>query len=120
MTRAAPEWRGKTDDTRVPNRVRLRIFAREGERCHITGRKIAAGEAWDLDHKIPLRDGGEHRESNLFPALRAEHRRKTAQEATERAKVDRIRKRRIGIRKASRGFRRWRKFNGEIVTREGE
>lgn len=99
MARRTREWIGKTDDTKVPAHVRLRIFRREGGVCHLSGRKIAAGEEWHLDHKTPLRDGGEHRETNLSPALAGPHRSKTAKEATDRAKVDRIAAKHIGIRK---------------------
>lgn len=53
MTRSVPEWVGKTDDTKVPPRVRLRCFEREGGICHLSGIKIRAGDSWELDHKIP-------------------------------------------------------------------
>ncbi|MEI3853595.1 MULTISPECIES: hypothetical protein [unclassified Ensifer] len=45
------EWIGKTDDEKVPPRVRLRLFEQYGGVCQLSGRKIMAGEAWDLDHK---------------------------------------------------------------------
>lgn len=87
--REVEEWKGKNDDQRVPDHVRLRIFKRESGRCHISGRKIRAGEPWDLDHKTALCNGGEHREYNLFPALRDKHRKKTAEDVAERADTDR-------------------------------
>ena len=74
MPRKVDECIGKTPDAKVPRRVRVRIFEREGGKCWISGRKIRAGEPWDLDHKIALVNGGEHRESNLFPALTIKHR----------------------------------------------
>jgi 5-methylcytosine-specific restriction endonuclease McrA len=79
--------------------VRLRVFERHGGICHLSGRKIRAGEAWDCDHVIALCNGGSHSESNLAPALRDKHREKTAQDVKERAKVDRIRKRALGMAK---------------------
>jgi 5-methylcytosine-specific restriction endonuclease McrA len=106
--RSVPEWRGKTPDSKVPDHVRLRIFLRDEGRCHISGRKITSGEPWDLEHKIALCNGGEHRESNLAPALRDKHRAKTAADLAERAMIDRKRKADLGIRRApqikSRGF----------------
>ncbi|MEM9765073.1 MAG: HNH endonuclease signature motif containing protein, partial [Pseudomonadota bacterium] len=87
-----------TPDAKVPDRVRLRVFERHGGRCHLSGRKIAGGDAWDLDHVTPLEDGGEHRERNLAPALRTEHRKKTADENTQRARERRLRKKHIGIK----------------------
>ena len=40
MSRAVPEWIGKTPDTKVPPRVRLRVFEKHDGTCHISGRKI--------------------------------------------------------------------------------
>lgn len=77
MSRSVPLWVGATDDAPVPPRVRLRIFEREGGKCWITGRKIRPGEAWELDHRIALVNGGRHAEDNLFPALKDAHREKT-------------------------------------------
>lgn len=96
MTRAVPEWRGKTPDTKVPPRVRLRIFERDGGRCHISGRKIAAGEPWELDHVIALVNGGEHRESNLAPALRDKHKVKTAADVAQKSSERAIRGKHTG------------------------
>lgn len=106
MTRSVPEWIGATHDAKVPARVRLRIFEREGGICHLSGRKITPSDAWDLDHKIALCNGGEHRESNLFPALRAKHREKTAQDVAEKSKVARIRAKHLGLKPKGRGFRK--------------
>lgn len=106
--RSVPEWRGKTPDAKVPPRVRLRIFQRENGVCYLSGRKITVGDKWELEHRIPLSMGGEHREANLFPALFDQHKAKTRQEAAERAKADAVAKYHLGIRKPpsmrSRGF----------------
>lgn len=97
-----PEWIGSSDDAAIPPRVRLRIFDREGGRCWISGRKIMPGEPWDLDHKVALINGGEHRESNLFPALRDKHRKKTAADVAEKAKTAAVRQKHILPRQPSR------------------
>lgn len=99
--RSTDEWIGKTDDDVVPPRVRLRVFERHQGVCHLSGRKIRAGEPWDCDHVVALCNGGEHREDNLAPALRDKHRQKTAADVAERAKVDRLRKRSLGIKSKS-------------------
>lgn len=112
--RTVPEWIGKTPDARVPPRVRQRIFEREGKRCHISGRVIREGELWDLDHVKALINGGEHRESNLKPALRDKHREKTAQDVREKSTINRLRKSASGIRKP-RTIRQWRRFDGTPV-----
>lgn len=97
--RSVPEWIGASPDAKVPDRVRLRIFERAGGVCHISGRKIAAGESWEIEHIKALCNGGEHRESNMAPALTDPHKGKTAQDRREKAAIDRKRKRHLGIRK---------------------
>jgi 5-methylcytosine-specific restriction protein A len=97
MARSVPEWIGKADDARVPPRVRLRIFRAYEGRCYLSGREIRPGEAWELEHKVALILGGEHRESNLAPALAEFHKAKTAAELKVRAKTDAIAKRHRGI-----------------------
>ncbi len=97
--RKTEEWIGNTPDSKVPPHVRLRIFRREEGICHISGRKIGVADKWDLDHRIALCNGGEHRESNLFPAIRDKHREKTAEDVAERAKTDALSKKHLGITK---------------------
>jgi len=114
MARSVKEWIGRHDDEAVPPRVRLRIFEHHKGICHLTGRQIRPGDAWDLDHVIALCNGGEHRESNLAPALRDKHREKTKLDVKLKAKVARIRKRELGIKKP-RTIRAWRRFDGSPV-----
>lgn len=102
MSRSTDEWIGKTDDAKIPPRVRLRVFERHGGICHISGRRIQAGEAWECDHIIALINGGEHRERNLAPALTAPHRSKTREDVAEKARTARKRQKYLGIRKPSR------------------
>lgn len=98
--RSLPEWIAKRDDQKVPDRVRQRVFDREGGICHLTGEKIdPVRDEWDLDHKVALILGGEHRETNLFPAKREPHRRKTAVEMKVKSKIARTRKKHLGIAK---------------------
>src|SRR3954467_4025035 len=109
MTRTVPEWIGKTPDSGPPPRVRVRIFETAGGRCHISGRLIRAGEAWQCEHKIALINGGENRESNMGPALTAPHKIKTKEDIAEKAKVYRKRAKHLGIKTSrvkmqSRGF----------------
>lgn len=94
--RAVPEWIGSSPDAKVPMKVRLRIFEANAGRCGLTGKKIGPGDAWDLDHKVPLRNGGAHRETNLWPVLKQAHREKTARENRDGAKADRIRLKHTG------------------------
>lgn len=88
--RSRPEWVASSPDAKIPREVRARIFLRDDGVCHISKRKIRPGEAWEAEHLIPLWKGGEHRESNLAPALVDAHREKTAAEAGDRAKAKRL------------------------------
>ena len=135
MSRAVPEWIGSTPDAKIPDRVKLRIFDREQGRCWISGRKIMAGEPYDFDHKVALINGGEHRESNLFPALRDKHREKTREDVAEKAATYATRKHHLlpsppsrmqsapfqkaqPQRKASRSIEG--KFPGDIMARKSQ
>lgn len=95
--RATAEWVATHDDQKIPDRVKLRIWARCNGRCHITGKKIMPGEAYDFEHIKSLRNGGRHAEFNIALALKAPHREKTAAEAAAGAKADRIAKKHRGI-----------------------
>ncbi len=99
MARTVEEWIGKTDDAKVPPRVRQRVFDRHNGICHLTGRKIQPGERWELEHVHALILGGQHRESNMAPALAAAHKVKTATEMKVKSKIARVRKKHIGIAK---------------------
>lgn len=117
MTRSIEPWRGATDDAKIPDRVRLRIFTDHRGLCHRTGVKLRPGH-WQLDHVIALCNGGTHSENNLAPISTEAHREKTATDVKVRAKIDRIRKREAGIKSAKPGgFRQWRGMDGTIRTK---
>lgn len=98
MSRSCPEWIAKHDDQKVPDRVRTRVFDAHDGICHITGAKIdPVRDQWDLEHKVALILGGEHREGNLAPALREPHKKKTAAEMKVKAKIAAVRKKHIGV-----------------------
>ena len=96
MARAVEEWIGRTPDTPAPPRVQLRIWDREGGVCYLSGRKIAPGEPYQLEHVIALINGGENRESNLRLALTEKHKIKTKADLAEKSKVAAIAKKHIG------------------------
>lgn len=105
MARALPEWIGRTPDSKIPDRVKLRVMLREGGICYLSGRKITPSDQVDYDHKIALvnwtGEGHGNRESNIFPVIRAKHREKTRQDVAEKAASARVRKKHLGIRPAS-------------------
>jgi 5-methylcytosine-specific restriction endonuclease McrA len=120
--RSTKEWIGRSDDSRPPDHVRLRVFAAHNGICHISKRAITAADTWDLEHILAICNGGENRESNLAPALIKPHRAKTARDLAQKAKNDRVRKRHLGIKKrstfaCSRDSRFKKKINGEVVLR---
>jgi 5-methylcytosine-specific restriction enzyme A len=122
--RKIEEWIGRSDDTPVPARVRLRIFERCQGICHLSGRKIQAGEPWDLDHVVALCNGGEHRESNLAPAIRDKHREKTKADVAEKSVTYRKRLKHHGLKKpkgrpipGSKRSGLKRKMDGTVVRR---
>ena len=97
MARNLPEWIGKSDDTPVPPRVRLRVFERYNGICQLSKRKILIGEEWHCHHVVGLEEKGENRESNLVPALVEPHKRENARQQAVKKTVNRIRKKHIGI-----------------------
>ena len=125
MTRSVPEWIGKTPDTPVPARVRLRVFEAHDGRCAETGRKIMPGDDWQLDHAQALANGGENRETNLQPVLTFAHKEKTARDVAQKAKDRRVRAKHVGAKApprsriaGSKGSRWKRKLDGTTVRRE--
>lgn len=111
MPRSTSEWIGKTPDQQVPPRVRLRVLEAYDRKCYLTGLPIHPGDRWELEHKVALILGGEHREKNLAPALVGPHKRKTALEMKVKAKIADVAKAAYGIKApkqkiASRGFPR--------------
>lgn len=97
MTRSTNEWVGKHDDQAIPPRVKLRIYDRDGGKCHICGLPIKPGETWDADHVTALVNGGEHREANLAPAHKHCHVAKSVIDIKTKAKIASVRKKDLGI-----------------------
>ncbi len=98
MPRKVPEWHGKTPDTSVPPRVRLRVWERSTGYCRC-GYFLTADKPWHADHCIPLILGGENRESNLRIICWACHKEKTKTEVATKSKDYRIRAKHAGIKR---------------------
>jgi 5-methylcytosine-specific restriction endonuclease McrA len=99
MSRSTEEWRGKTDDTPVPPRVRARVFAAKGGRCHRCTRLIdaAGGEAWTCEHLVALINGGQNHESNLDVTCSWCLPIKNAEDVAEKSRVYRKAAKNIGV-----------------------
>lgn len=114
MTREVPEWIGATPDSKIPPRVRLRVFYRDNGICQCgCERLIRAGERWQTDHKIAIVNGGENREQNFRTLLVKHHAVKTAEDVAEKSRVYRKRAKHLGV-KRPRTITRWRRFDGSI------
>lgn len=98
-SRSVDEWVGKSPDSKIPTRVKLRIWQREEGRCYLSGKKIMPGDGFQYEHVIALCNGGENRESNIKLALTAKHKEKTARDVKEKSKVARVRAKHLGIAK---------------------
>lgn len=104
MTRAVPEWIGRSSNTHIPARVRIRVINAQQDRCGCgCGVKLGmAGEAIDIDHMIALINGGENRESNLQALRRPCHQMKTGKDVAEKSLTARRRAKALGVVKKSR------------------
>lgn len=119
MPRSVPEWIGQHPDQQVPPRVRLRVLERYGRKCYLSDRPIRDGDTWEIEHIQPLILGGEHRESNMAPALADSHKRKTATEQKIKAKIAKTAKRAAGIKRKSSLSHPYlkRRMDGTVVDR---
>jgi len=103
---------------------RVKIFEKEGGKCHLCGLRILVGEAWDVSHEIPLANGGADDDTNWRVAHRTCHRKHTSTvDAPSIAKTKAIHAKHIGA-KVSRspmpGGRnsKWKKkIGGGVVLR---
>lgn len=111
MARSVPEWVGKSDDAAIPPRVRVRVIDRQrpaaGEYpvCPDCDQPIREGDGCEIDHAVPLIDGGQHAESNLRAVHARCHRLKTAREAKQRAEARQHQKRAYGLKAPKRPLR---------------
>ena len=99
MSRSVPEWRGKTPDTAIPPRVKVRVFERASGHCQECGVKIRQGMVWECDHVISLINGGENAETNLQCLCGPCHALKTRGNVAEKATLAKKRKKALGVSK---------------------
>lgn len=109
----------------ISTRERVAIFSAAEGVCHICGATIdGTREAWDVEHVIPLAQGGDDHGDNLRPAHKACHAGKTARDASDTARAKRLAAKHTGAKAPGRavipGSKRspWkRKLDGTIVSR---
>jgi len=80
----------------ISTKKRVALFQSRGGLCHICGGKINVGEAWELEHRIPLAMGGEDAEANWELAHIKCHRTKTSDDVGQIAKAKRREARHLG------------------------
>lgn len=120
--RSVPEWRGKNDDSAIPPRVKDRISFKTFDCCAICQRPVVGKLRAEFDHIVSLVLGGENRETNIRLICHECHAPKTALDVKLKAKVARVRKRHLGLKKPSkfpfsRNSQFKRKVSGEVVRR---
>jgi len=114
MARSVKEWVGRTDDSAIPASAKERIARAAGNHCQRCGRKIVGKLRAEFDHITPLILGGRNAEGNIQLLCHECHGAKTKLDVKLKAKVARIRKRELGIKKP-RTIRAWRRFDGSPV-----
>jgi 5-methylcytosine-specific restriction enzyme A len=95
VPRPTKPWAGKTDSSKVPLRVRQRVYDKHKGKCWICKLPIN-GKPWEIDHVQALINGGRNEESNLAPAHVPCHRDKTKKDVKQKAKTAKIRGRHTG------------------------
>ena len=105
-------------------RRRLALFEAHGGKCHLCDCKIGVGEAWDVEHIIPVGLGGDDDEGNCAPAHKACHKAKTKTDKGTMAKANRVRAKHKGATVSknplpgSKNSKWKRKIGGGWVPRE--
>ena len=120
--RSVKEWVGRTPDTPIPPRVKLRIAAKHGFNC-TKCTTIHIGDTLVCDHIIALINGGENRESNLQPLCFWCHAIKTKADIAIKSKTYKKRLKHHGLHKSKHPLpygrkSQWKKkLTGETVKR---
>jgi 5-methylcytosine-specific restriction protein A len=96
--RSVPIWRGKTDDTPIPARVKDRILRRNDDCCANCKRAFMGKLRPEFDHIVALAIGGANAELNIEPLCENCHAIKSKSDVRLKAKVARIRVKRLGLR----------------------
>lgn len=109
---------------RISTRERVDIFHRWAGICHLCATRITAGERWDIEHVVPLAQGGDDYGDNLRPAHTRCHAIKSKDDARNTAKAKRREAIHLGAKAPSRNplpgskSSQWkRRMNGEWVKR---
>ena len=106
-------WVGKTDNSAIPPRVKIRVFLLANGKCQNCKRFIAGKLTAEYDHVTALINGGANCEENLQLLCCECHGQKTKADVAEKSVTARVRAKHIGLKKP-RTITRWRRFDGSI------
>lgn len=103
---------------------KARLFLERGGVCHRCKRKLGSGDKWTDEHVRALQNGGTNDWDNRDITCSWCFVPKNAEDAGIAAKARRVRTKHVvptGTKRKGRGFRGWRKFNGDLVwVKEGK
>ena len=106
---------------RLTDQQRAKLFLARGGKCHLCHRKLGPADDWILEHVIALENGGTNENANLDITCAWCRPAKDAKDHGRAAKARAVATRHVVPRKRKekpRGFRGWRKFNGDVVWRK--
>jgi 5-methylcytosine-specific restriction endonuclease McrA len=86
----------------LSTKARAALFLDHKGQCHICGGMIQPGQAWEVEHVIPLAQGGDDEPHNMRPAHAKCHKAKTADDAANTAKAKRREAKHNGWRSPSK------------------
>ena len=117
--RVVPEWVGKTPDSAIPPRVKLRIIDRQSGKCMECYRLFDAKLKPEFDHRPALINGGENREGMIEAVCIQCHARRTTSDVKEKAKISRLKTSFLSLKKTKKPPSKYkRKLDGTVVLRD--
>jgi len=100
--RPIDEWVGKTALSRLSGETKDRILHRFGDGCADCTREFSPKLKPQFDHRPPLSQGGENRESKIEPVCAECHRQRSSKDGRVRAAIKRYRAKLWGIKAPSK------------------
>lgn len=94
----------------MTGKARLALLKAHNATCHLCSGEIQTGQAWEVEHIIPIAMGGEDEPANMRPAHAKCHAVKTKADVTAIAKAKRCETKHAGakasptVKISSRGF----------------
>ena len=107
----------------ISTKKRVALFNAKHGLCYLCGGKVSAGEAWEVEHRIPIAMGGADDETNWEVAHAKCHLYKTKEDVGNIAKAKRREANHIGAKQSKTPMpfgkkSKWkRKMDGSIVPR---